>query len=84
MLSQPPKQPDSMRSGKIYNEERRPESMSIQGELIEKFRNLGGIGELKKGIEMMIEIILRNRRIPYGYSSYLNEMKKMRSLLSNR
>ncbi|CAN1191520.1 Ribosomal protein S3, mitochondrial, partial [Linum perenne] len=53
-------------------------------ELIEKFRNLGGIGELKKGIEMMIEIILRNRRIPYGYSSYLNEMKKMRSLLSNR
>nr|YP_010833569.1 ribosomal protein S3 [Jatropha curcas]WFG81195.1 ribosomal protein S3 [Jatropha curcas] len=53
-------------------------------ELIEKFINLGGIGELIKGIEMMIEIILRNRRIPYGYNSYLNEMKKMRSLLSNR
>ncbi|XP_050222320.1 ribosomal protein S3, mitochondrial-like [Mercurialis annua] len=33
---------------------------------------------------MMIEIILRNRRIPYKYNSYLNEMKKMRSLLSNR
>jgi small subunit ribosomal protein S3 len=53
-------------------------------ELIEKFIDLGGIGELKKGIEMMIEIILRNRRIPYGYNSYLNEVKKMRSLLSNR
>ena len=53
-------------------------------ELIEKFINLGLIGELIKGIEMMIEIILRNRRIPYGYNSYLNEMKKMRSLVSNR
>nr|AMC33102.1 ribosomal protein S3 [Viola bicolor] len=53
-------------------------------ELIEKFINLGRIGELIKGIEMMIEIILRNRRIPYGYNSYLNEMKKMRSLLSNK
>uniref|UniRef100_UPI003002E16C ribosomal protein S3 n=1 Tax=Humulus lupulus TaxID=3486 RepID=UPI003002E16C len=53
-------------------------------ELIEKFIDLGGIGELIKGIEMMIEIILRNRRIPYGYNSYLNEVKKIRSLLSNR
>lgn len=53
-------------------------------ELIEKFIDLGGIGELRKGIEMMIEIILRNRRIPYGYNSYLNEVQKMRSLLSNR
>ena len=55
-------------------------------ELIDKFINLGGIGELIKGIEMMIEIILRNRRIPYayGYNSYLNEVKKMRSFLSNR
>nr|AMC33088.1 ribosomal protein S3 [Oenothera nuttallii]UNA62840.1 ribosomal protein S3 [Oenothera biennis] len=53
-------------------------------ELIEKFIDLGGIGELIKGIEIMIEIILRNRRIPYGYNSYLNEVKKMRSLLSNR
>nr|UZG92015.1 ribosomal protein S3 [Salix udensis] len=53
-------------------------------ELREKFINLGGIGELIKGIEMMISIILRNIRIPYGYNSYLNEMKKMRSLLSNR
>ncbi|KAL7174752.1 hypothetical protein ACSBR1_043930 (mitochondrion) [Camellia fascicularis] len=53
-------------------------------ELIEKFIDLGGIGELIRGIEMMIEIILRNRRIPYGYNSYLNEVKKMRSLLSNR
>ncbi|KAK3416969.1 hypothetical protein EUGRSUZ_H02719 [Eucalyptus grandis] len=33
---------------------------------------------------MMIEIILRNRRIPYGYNSYLNKVKRMRSLLSNR
>lgn len=53
-------------------------------ELIEKFIDLGGIGELIKGIEMMIEIILRNRRIPYGYNFYLNEVKKMRSSLSNR
>ncbi|XP_074301177.1 small ribosomal subunit protein uS3m-like [Silene latifolia] len=52
--------------------------------LIEKFIDLGGIRELIKGIEMMIEIILKNRRIPYGYSSYLNEVQKMRSLLSNR
>ncbi|CAN6465351.1 unnamed protein product [Victoria cruziana] len=52
--------------------------------LIEKFIDLGRIGELRKGIEMMIEIILRNRRIPYGYNSYLNEVQKMRSLLSNR
>ncbi|KAF7117275.1 hypothetical protein RHSIM_RhsimMtG0002600 (mitochondrion) [Rhododendron simsii] len=37
-------------------------------ELIEKFIDLGGIGELIKGIEMMIDIILRNRRIPYGCS----------------
>ncbi|CAN6462390.1 unnamed protein product [Victoria cruziana] len=52
--------------------------------LIEKFIDLGRIGELRKGIEMMIEIILRNRRIPYEYNSYLNEVQKMRSLLSNR
>lgn len=53
-------------------------------ELIDKFIDLGRIGELIKGIEMMIEIILRKRKIPYGYNSYLNEVKKMRSLLSNR
>jgi small subunit ribosomal protein S3 len=53
-------------------------------ELIDKFIDLGRIGEWIKGIEMMIEIILRNRKIPYGYNSYLNEVKKMRSLLSNR
>uniref|UniRef100_A0ACD5W6D9 Uncharacterized protein n=1 Tax=Avena sativa TaxID=4498 RepID=A0ACD5W6D9_AVESA len=33
---------------------------------------------------MMIEIILRKRRIPYGYNSYLNEVQKMCSFLSNR
>nr|YP_009412590.1 ribosomal protein S3 [Hibiscus cannabinus]ASK40008.1 ribosomal protein S3 [Hibiscus cannabinus]UKE80254.1 ribosomal protein S3 [Hibiscus cannabinus] len=54
-------------------------------ELIDKFINLGGIEELIKGIEMIIEIILRKRRILYGYNnSYLNEVKKMQSLLSNR
>uniref|UniRef100_A0A0E0RI29 Small ribosomal subunit protein uS3 C-terminal domain-containing protein n=1 Tax=Oryza rufipogon TaxID=4529 RepID=A0A0E0RI29_ORYRU len=42
-------------------------------ELIEKFIYLGRIGKLIKGIEMMIEIILRKRIIPYGYNSYLNE-----------
>lgn len=52
--------------------------------LIEKFIDLGGIRELIKGIEMMIEIILKNRRIPYGYNSYLNEVQKMRAFLSNR
>nr|WEI34484.1 ribosomal protein S3 [Saururus chinensis] len=53
-------------------------------ELINKFIDLGGIGELIKGIEMMMEIILKNRSIPYGYNSYLNEVQKIRSLLSNR
>nr|UFH78298.1 ribosomal protein S3 [Chlorophytum comosum] len=53
-------------------------------ELIEKFIDLGSTGEFRKGIEMMIEIILRNRRIPYGYNSYLNEVHKMRSFLSER
>ena len=38
-------------------------------ELIEKFIDLGGIGELIKGIEMMIEIIVRNRIISYEYNS---------------
>nr|ACZ95686.1 ribosomal protein S3 [Zamia furfuracea] len=51
--------------------------------LMEKLIDLGGIGELIKGIGMMIEIILRNRRIPYGYNYYLNEVQKMRSLLSD-
>jgi len=53
-------------------------------ELIEKFIDLDSTGEFRKGIEMMIEIILRNRRIPYGYNSYLNEVQKMRSFLSER
>nr|ARX11086.1 ribosomal protein S3 [Triglochin maritima] len=53
-------------------------------EWIEKCRELGSTGELIKGMEMMIEIILRNRGIPYGYNSYLNEVQKMRSFLSNR
>lgn len=52
--------------------------------LVEKLISLGGIGGLMRGIGMMIEIILRNRRIPYGYNYYLNEVRKMRSLLSNR
>ncbi|KAL4197698.1 hypothetical protein AMTRI_Chr04g252410 [Amborella trichopoda] len=53
-------------------------------EFIEKLIDLGRIGELIKGIEMMIEIILRNIIIPYGYNSYLKEMQKMRSFLSNK
>ncbi|CDY45492.1 BnaCnng12510D [Brassica napus] len=53
-------------------------------ELIEKFKNLGGIEELIKVIDMMIEIILRKRGIPYRYNSYFYEVKKMRSFLSNR
>lgn len=53
-------------------------------EWIEKFIDLGGIGEFLKGIEMIIEIILKNRSIPYRYNSYLNEVQKMRSLLYNR
>nr|ACZ95654.1 ribosomal protein S3 [Pseudolarix amabilis] len=51
--------------------------------LVEKFISLGR-GGFMRGIGMMIEIILRNRRIPYGYNYYLNEVRKMRSLLSNR
>ncbi|CAA7039579.1 unnamed protein product [Microthlaspi erraticum] len=38
-------------------------------ELIEKFKNLGGIEELRKVIDMMIEIILRKRGIPYRYGT---------------
>lgn len=53
-------------------------------ELIEKLINLGGIEELIKVIDMMIEIILRKRGIPYRYNSYFYEVKKMRSFLSNR
>jgi small subunit ribosomal protein S3 len=53
-------------------------------ELIEKFIDLSRLGKLIKGIEMMIEIILRKRIIRYGYNSYLNEVQKMRSFLSNR
>ncbi|ERM96666.1 hypothetical protein AMTR_s00001p00272590 [Amborella trichopoda] len=52
-------------------------------EFIEKLIDLCRIGELRKGIEMMIEFILRNRKIPYGYNSYLNKVQKMRSFLSN-
>nr|YP_001661416.1 ribosomal protein S3 [Cycas taitungensis]QXE43879.1 ribosomal protein S3 [Cycas revoluta]BAF98418.1 ribosomal protein S3 [Cycas taitungensis] len=53
--------------------------------LMEKLIDLGGIGELIKGIGMIDAIILRNRsgRIPYGYNYYLNEVQKMRSLLSD-
>nr|ULQ69241.1 ribosomal protein S3 [Ecdeiocolea monostachya] len=51
-------------------------------ELIEKFIDLGRIGKLIKGIEMMIEIILRKRRIPYN--SDFHEVPKMRDFLSNR
>uniref|UniRef100_UPI0031F34C1B ribosomal protein S3 n=1 Tax=Ruppia sinensis TaxID=2690835 RepID=UPI0031F34C1B len=54
-------------------------------ELIEKCRELGSTGELIKGMEMMIKIILRNRRIPYvGLSLYFHEVQKMRSFLSER
>jgi small subunit ribosomal protein S3 len=56
--------------------------MAKDKKLIAKFIDLG-IEVLIKGIELMIEIIL-NRRIPYGYNFYLNEVQKMRSLLSNR
>nr|QXE44243.1 ribosomal protein S3 [Sciadopitys verticillata]BDC46286.1 ribosomal protein S3 [Sciadopitys verticillata] len=52
--------------------------------LVEKFIDLGGIGGLMRGIGMMIGIILKNRRIPYAYNYYLNEVRKMRSLLSDR
>jgi small subunit ribosomal protein S3 len=53
-------------------------------ELIEKCRELGSTRELIKGIEILIEIILRNRQIPYGYNSDFNEVKQMRSFLSER
>uniref|UniRef100_A0A3Q7J895 Uncharacterized protein n=1 Tax=Solanum lycopersicum TaxID=4081 RepID=A0A3Q7J895_SOLLC len=53
-------------------------------ELKEKFIDLNRIGELIRRIEMMIEIILRNRRIFYRFNYYLNEVQKMRSLLYNK
>ncbi|KAI3847974.1 hypothetical protein MKW92_040153 [Papaver armeniacum] len=53
-------------------------------ELVDKFVEQGEVGELLKGIEMMTEIVLRNRRIPYGFNSYLNEVEKMRSFVSDR
>nr|BCT43258.1 ribosomal protein S3 [Musa beccarii] len=52
--------------------------------LMDKFIDLCDIRELIKGIEILIEIILRKRRIPYGYNSYLNEVHKMRYNLFNR
>jgi len=54
--------------------------MELRNQLID----LGRIGVLIKGIEMMIEIILRKRRIPYGYNFYWDLVHKMRSFLSNR
>nr|BCT43057.1 ribosomal protein S3 [Musa itinerans var. formosana] len=52
--------------------------------LMDKFIDLGDIRELIKGIEILMEIILRKRRIPYGYNSYLNEVHKMRYNLFHR
>lgn len=45
---------------------------------------LGRIGGVMRGIEMMLEIRLIRPGIPYGYNYYLNEVQKMRSLLSGR
>jgi small subunit ribosomal protein S3 len=54
-------------------------------EFLAKFIDLGGIGEFKKAIHIMIEILVKKRIITYGYNPYLmNEEKKMQSLLSNR
>ncbi|XP_065032334.1 small ribosomal subunit protein uS3m-like [Musa acuminata AAA Group] len=52
--------------------------------LMDKLMDLGDIRELIKGIDILIEIILRKRRIPYGYNSYLNEVHKMRYNLFQR
>nr|ACZ95570.1 ribosomal protein S3 [Cephalotaxus sinensis] len=40
------------------------------------------LGGFMRRIGMMIGILPKNRRIPYGYNYYLNEVRKMRSLLS--
>ena len=53
-------------------------------ELIGKFIDLGRVGKLVKGIDMMIEVIPRKRRIPYGYDSYLNFLIKEYSVLQNQ
>ncbi|RZC88565.1 hypothetical protein C5167_016426 [Papaver somniferum] len=53
-------------------------------ELVDKFVEQGEVGELLKGIEIMAEIVLRNRRVPHGFNSYLNEVEKMRSFVSDR
>nr|AEV45798.1 ribosomal protein S3 [Taxus cuspidata var. nana] len=47
--------------------------------LVGKDIDLGG---LMRRIGMMIGVIPKNRRIPYGYNYYSNEVRKMRSLLS--
>jgi len=52
----------------------------IVGQLKQKCFNINQIEEFrKKGTEMIIRIILRNRK-----NSYLHKVKKMQSLLSNR
>ena len=53
-------------------------------ELVEKCIERDGARGLTKEIEMLTEIILRSKRAPYGGNTYLNEVKKMRSLMSNR
>ena len=68
-------------SGEERTGEENPSSDGIVREIP---RPRWGIGELRKGIEILIEIILRKRRITYGYNSYLNEVQIMRDLLSNR
>nr|ACZ95541.1 ribosomal protein S3 [Pseudotaxus chienii] len=47
--------------------------------LVGKDIDLGG---LMRRIGMMIGVIPKNRRIPYGYDYYSNEVRKMRPLLS--
>ncbi|KAF6169495.1 hypothetical protein GIB67_013195 [Kingdonia uniflora] len=55
-------------------------------ELIEKLltsRESETRREWRKGIEILTEIIVRNRRIPYGYNSYLNKEEELLSMRTN-
>nr|AKJ25863.1 ribosomal protein S3 [Geranium yeoi] len=50
-----------------------------------KCLDLGGkIFFLKKAFKILGGILLQRRRIPYGYNRYLNAVKRMEYLLSNR
>lgn len=53
-------------------------------ELVEKCLARDGPEGLAKEIEKMVHLVLRSKSVPYGCNTYLNEVKKMRTLVSER